>query len=121
MAKTKTRNAIAVIDRMVGDDTELRAMIAREVLNAQVAQLIYEARTKAGLTQKQLAERVGTQQPVIARLEDTSYRGHSLTMLHRIASALGERLEIRFLPQARRAKRSPAARRPAKARAARRA
>jgi transcriptional regulator with XRE-family HTH domain len=57
-----------------------------------VAQLIYDARTKAGLTQKQLAGLIGTSQPNIARLEDADYEGHSLTMLQRIAKALNQRL-----------------------------
>ncbi len=34
----------------------------------------------------------------IARLEDADYQGHSLTMLHRIATALNQRLEIAFAP-----------------------
>ena len=69
---------------------------------AEVAQLIYDARTKSKLTQKQLAELVGTTQSVIARLEDADYEGHSLSMLQRIASALNKRLEIRFVSGPRR-------------------
>jgi transcriptional regulator with XRE-family HTH domain len=60
--------------------------------------MIYNARTLAGLTQQQLAELVGTKQPVIARLEDADYEGHSLAVLQRIAAALGMRVEIRFVP-----------------------
>jgi ribosome-binding protein aMBF1 (putative translation factor) len=71
-------------------------MIAEEALNAKVAQMIYEARTKSGLTQTQLAELIGTKQPVIARLEDADYEGHSLSILRRIAEALGQRLEVSF-------------------------
>jgi predicted transcriptional regulator len=44
-----------------------------------------------------LAERIGTKQSVISRLEDADYEGHSLTMLQRIATALGQCVEIRFL------------------------
>jgi hypothetical protein len=36
---------------------------------------------------------------VIARLEDADYDGHSLSMLARIASALGQKLEIKMLPK----------------------
>ncbi len=61
-----------------------------------VAQLIYEARTARGLTQKELADRIGTKQSAIARLEDADYDGHSLSMLQKIAGALNQRVEIKF-------------------------
>jgi transcriptional regulator with XRE-family HTH domain len=71
-------------------------MIAEERTNVQVARMICDARIEAGLTQKQLAELVGTQQSTIARLEDADYEGHSLSMLRRIAEALNLGLEVRF-------------------------
>lgn len=97
MAKP-TRDAIEILDRLTGDDPELREMIAEETVHAQVARMIYEARTAAGLTQKQLADLIGTQQSTIARLEDADYQGHSLSMLRRIAEALHQKLEVRFVP-----------------------
>ena len=97
MAK-KTRNATEILERLTGDDPELREMIAEEAVNAQVARMIYAARTAAGLTQKQLADLVDTQQSTIARLEDADYEGHSLSMLRRIAEALNQKLEVRFVP-----------------------
>jgi predicted transcriptional regulator len=93
----KTKDALRIIDRMIGEDQELRDMIAVETVNARVARLIYDARNKAGLTQKQLAKLVGTTQSVIARLEDADYEGHSLNMLNRIATALNKRVDIRLL------------------------
>ena len=56
----KTQNATEILDRLTGDDPELREMIAEERLNTQVAKMIYEARTAAGLTQAQLADLIGT-------------------------------------------------------------
>jgi ribosome-binding protein aMBF1 (putative translation factor) len=97
MAK-KTLDAIEILDHLTGDDPELREMIAEEAVHAQVARMIYEARTAAGLTQKQLAGLIGTQQSTIARLEDADYQGHSLGMLLRIAEALHQNLEVRFVP-----------------------
>ncbi len=73
-------------------------MIEQATLNAQVAEMLHEARTQAGLTQQELAELVGTKQPVIARLENADYNGHSLTMLQRVAAALGRELKISFGP-----------------------
>jgi transcriptional regulator with XRE-family HTH domain len=85
-----------VIDNFIGEDEELREMVRQEVLNAEIGQLIYDARTKTGLTQKQLADRLGTTQSVISRLESADYEGHSLSMLRRIAEALGQKLELRL-------------------------
>jgi predicted transcriptional regulator len=95
----KTKDALKIIDRMIGKDQELRDMIAEEMINVRVARMIYDARTKADLTQKELARMVGTTQSVIARLEDADYEGHSLTMLNRIAAALNKRIDIRFVSQ----------------------
>jgi ribosome-binding protein aMBF1 (putative translation factor) len=102
-AMAKTKDALKIIDRITGDDPELREMIEEEAINAQVARMIYDARTRAGLTQQQLADLVRTKQPVIARLEDADYDGHSLSMLQRIASALHQRLEIHLVPAAEKA------------------
>lgn len=89
--------------RVIGDDSQLRHLANEAMVNAEVAQLIYEVRTKSKLTQKQLAELVGTTQSVIARLEDADYEGHSLSMLQRIATAVKMRLEVRFVSAGREA------------------
>jgi predicted transcriptional regulator len=93
----QTKDALKIIDQITGDDAALQQMIAEESINAQVARMIYEARTGARLTQKELANLVGTKQPVIARLEDADYEGHSLSMLQRIAAALDKRVDIRLV------------------------
>jgi ribosome-binding protein aMBF1 (putative translation factor) len=100
----KTKDALKILDQITGKDEDLKRLIKEEELNTKVARMIYEARTKAGLTQEQLAKRVGTTQPVIARLEDADYRGHSLTMLQRIADALNGQLEIHLVSGKRRLK-----------------
>ena len=94
----KTKSAIKIIDRLTGDDQEIRDMISEESINVQIARAIFDLRKKAGLTQSQLAELVGTQQPAIARLEDADYGGHSLSMLERIASALRRKLVLSIIP-----------------------
>jgi predicted transcriptional regulator len=98
--KSRTKDAVAILHKMIGDDPRELALLHEERSNLEVAQLVYDARTHAGLTQLQLAKLVGTTQPVIARLEDADYRGHSLRMLSRIASALKKNIEIRFVPRA---------------------
>lgn len=88
--------------RYVDGDVRREARVAREHAHAEVAQLIHDRRIAAGLTQKQLARLVGTTQSVISRLEDADYDGHSLSMLQRIATALGQRITIDMAPQDRR-------------------
>ena len=92
----KERDATRILEQLTGKDRRVRKMVAEEALNAKVARMIYEARTKSGLTQAQLAKLIGTKQPVIARLDDADYEGHSLSMLQRIADALDQRLEVSF-------------------------
>jgi ribosome-binding protein aMBF1 (putative translation factor) len=106
-AKTETKrttDALAILERMAGDNSELRGLSEEARINTALAQLIYAARTKAGLSQAQLAKRIGTRQSVISRLEDADYEGHSLSMMRRIANALNQCLEIRFLPPAKAAR-----------------
>ncbi len=91
------KSAGKILDARTGQDVELHDMIEGETVKAQVAMLILEARTKRGLTQSELADLVNTKQPVIARLEDADYEGHSLSLLKRIADQLGMRLEIRMI------------------------
>jgi len=100
----KTKDALKILDRITGKDEDLKRLIEEEELNVKVVRMLYEARTQAGFTQQQLAKRVGTTQPVIARLEDADYRGHSLTMLQRIATALNGQLEIHLISGKRRLK-----------------
>jgi DNA-binding XRE family transcriptional regulator len=94
-----TSNGLAILDRryFLGHPARIRAL-ADATLNAEIAQQIYALRTKAGLTQKQLAALVGTTDSAVSRLEDADYAGHSLKILQRICEALNQRLEIHFVP-----------------------
>ena len=98
----KTKDALKILERVSGNNETIKAGIARAKINFEVAQMIYDARTSAGLSQSDLAALIGSKQPVIARLEDAGYEGHSLTMLQRIATALKQRLELRFVPSRKR-------------------
>ena len=60
-----------------------------------------EARSRAGMTQEQVARRMKTTQAVIARLESTRSRPSTRT-LQRYAKATGTRLRISFEPEAAR-------------------
>jgi DNA-binding XRE family transcriptional regulator len=88
--------------------SEMLAALEEARANDEVARKINELRTKAGLTQRQLAKLVGTTASVICLLEDAEYQGHSLSMLRRIAAALNRRVEIRFVPARHKSKPSAA-------------
>jgi len=85
-------------DRYIGNDPKQIEEYEQEALHAEIARKVYDLRTKAGLSQRELARRVGTSASAICRLEDADYEGHSLFMLKRIAEALDKRVEIRFVP-----------------------
>ncbi|OGE77861.1 MAG: transcriptional regulator [Candidatus Doudnabacteria bacterium RIFCSPHIGHO2_01_FULL_46_14] len=55
--------------------------------------MIIRKRLNNGLTQKQLAAKLGTKQPVISRLESGTYNP-SIKFLHRVADALGAEIHI---------------------------
>jgi ribosome-binding protein aMBF1 (putative translation factor) len=103
----QTRDALKILENVTGNNEAVKTGIAQAGINFEIAQMIYDARTRAGLSQSELAALIGSKQPVIARLEDADYAGHSLTMLQRIAAALEQHLELRFVPQGNRAKRWP--------------
>ena len=60
----------------------------------EVALKLAVLRKEAGLSQKELALKVGTSQQQISRLESPSYEGHSLSMLRRIAEVLGANVHV---------------------------
>jgi DNA-binding XRE family transcriptional regulator len=84
--------------KFIGDDAKQAAAFDEEVANAEIGRQIYDLRTRAGLTQEELAKLIGATASVVSRLEDADYEGHSLGMLRRIAKALHQRVEIRFVP-----------------------
>jgi predicted transcriptional regulator len=61
---------------------------------------ILTARREAGLTQAQIAERMGTKAPAVARLESALASGKhspSLATLRKYAAALGKRIEVHLV------------------------
>ncbi len=100
-----TSDAIEIIHRRHYEGHPRRmAELAEAEANDSVARKIYALRKRAGLTQQQLAKLVGTTTSVICRLEDADYEGHSLAMLRRIAGALNQRVELRFVSAKRKPK-----------------
>jgi len=64
-----------------------------------LGQLIYDLRTEAGLSQRELALRMGTTQSVISRLEEGGGARNRIDTLARVATALGRHLVLSFPEQ----------------------
>lgn len=76
-------------------DPEL--MVEYDKLQPEFAmiQAVIDARVKKGVTQKELAQKIGTKQSVISRLE-SGRANPSVAFLKKLAQALNSHLEIRF-------------------------
>ena len=61
-----------------------------------LGQLIYDLRIDVGLSQRELAERMGTTQSVISRLEEGGGARNRIDTLARVATALGRHLVLSF-------------------------
>ena len=101
-------------------DPAARAAFATRRLIHEIALHVRSMREAAHLTQAELAERVGTKQPAIARLERSEQHAPQWELLARIATALGRQLRLVFdepddeaplvrVPRRRRAGAAPAA------------
>jgi DNA-binding XRE family transcriptional regulator len=67
-------------------------------LEYQVARQMLKARSRAGLTQDAVAERMGTTKSAISRLEAAGKHAPSLATLKRYASAVGCELQVKLVP-----------------------
>jgi len=97
-SKSKTIPAAEMFARWQKDTTYVEAFDALREEYAIAAALI-AARTQAGLTQAQLADRMGTTQSAVARLESGRARPSTAT-LEKVAKATGTRLRLSFEPNA---------------------
>lgn len=68
-------------------------------LEYQVVSQMLRARSRAGLTQDAVAERMGTTKSAISRLESAGKHAPSLATLKRYASAVGCELQVKLVPQ----------------------
>jgi len=76
---------------------EVLAEYDRLAAEFDIAETLIRARQRAGLSQAQVAERMGTRQSVVARLESGRVMP-SATSLARYAAATGSRLRVELLP-----------------------
>ena len=64
-----------------------------------VASQMLKARSRAGLTQDIVAERMGTTKSAVSRLESAGKHAPSLATLKRYANAVGCELQVKLIPQ----------------------
>lgn len=86
-------------EKLLREDPSLQEEFVRAEQAWDIAFQIRDLREQAGLTQKQLAELVGTKQSNIARIEDADYTGYTLKTLEKVTKALRARLEVRIVPE----------------------
>jgi len=87
----------SVIQEHLKKDPEFYEHYQKELLINEISRLVVSLRNNAHLTQAELAQKAGTTQPVIARLESgTDSRIPSLGLLTRVAQASHAKLHISF-------------------------
>lgn len=100
-----------MIPKMQNEETNFDRYLQRKLQNAEfrirfeaadqawdIAMQLTALRLARGLSQKQVAELLGTKQQAIARLEDPAYTGHSLSMVRKYVEALGASLDVTVVP-----------------------
>lgn len=109
-----TSDALEILDALAGDSTENRMGYAVAKLNGEISQIIYDAREASGISQRELAQRMGTSQSAISRQECLDYTGHTVSMLARMLAAMDLELVVAVRPiekpkQRKASKRAPVA------------
>lgn len=79
-------------------DPERRAIYEKEAAKSELWFQLVKAREAAGLTQVELAKRLGISQAQVSRFEKEGYDAHTLKTLRKYVDALGEgySLEVRI-------------------------
>ena len=75
---------------------EVQKELKKNEAEYKIIEEIIMARREKNFTQKELAEKMGTKQSNISRLESGNYNP-SLDFLNRIAQAMGKELEVRIV------------------------
>ena len=75
-------------------DPEYQAIYAEEAAKSELWLQLVEARQAAGLTQQQVAERMGVSQAQVARIEKAGYDAYTLRTLRRYLDALGDEFSL---------------------------
>lgn len=85
------------------EDPEFRTIYEEEAAKKELWLQLVEARQAAGLTQAQMAQRLGVSQSQVAKIERRGYEAYTLTTLRRYVLALGQdftlEVRVRHVPQ----------------------
>ncbi|PIQ83073.1 MAG: transcriptional regulator [Candidatus Omnitrophica bacterium CG11_big_fil_rev_8_21_14_0_20_64_10] len=79
-------------------DARFRRGFEEELEKLRIVDSLIRLRERQGLTQSQLAKRIGVSQPFIAKLESGEAHNFSMETLIKLAAALDSELEVRFHP-----------------------
>lgn len=94
----KQTNFDQYVEDMIKKHPSLKKGLERADHAWDIAGQVYDLRKRAGFTQKQLADLVGTKQSNIARLESADNTSYTRKTLEKIAKALKAKVEIRVIP-----------------------
>jgi DNA-binding XRE family transcriptional regulator len=104
MPKTKrassgraTTDGLEILDALFFSTPRMKRLLEEEHKRVTLGDLIRQLREAQGITQAQLARKVGTSQSAIARIEDANYTGQKLGTIAKIAVALGHRVEVNLV------------------------
>lgn len=75
-----------------------RNSFSQSITSTQIATQIRLLREASGLSQSEMAKKLGTRQSAVARLEDANYGKQSLAVLHKIAAAFDVAAWVEFIP-----------------------
>lgn len=89
----------------LAQNPDYQAVYEEEAAKSELWLQLVEARLAAGLTQKQVAERIGVSQAQVARIEKEDYDAYTLTTLRRYIAALGDEFELEVSIRRKKARR----------------
>src|SRR5438552_1795704 len=79
-------------------EAEFRRSFFFAEASAHIARQLIALRERRGLSQGELAKKLGTQQPAISRVESANYRSWSFNTLRRMADIMDARIRIYIEP-----------------------
>ena len=87
------------LDKVIHQSPAFQAQVEEELAAINVAQDLVAVRELRGLSQAQLADRLGITQSAIAQLESAQPKNVELRTLVRVAAALGAHVEVSIRPR----------------------